>query len=36
MIKYMNSIPCESIVDIFGKVKKPEKPINTCTQQVEL
>ena len=36
MIKYMASVPHESIVDIVGKVLVPDKPINSCTQQVEL
>ena len=36
MIKYMTSVPHESIVDITGKVVVPEKPITSCTQQVEL
>lgn len=32
----MSDVPPESIVDLTGKVVKPEKPINSCTQQVEL
>ena len=36
MISYMSGIPNESIVDITGKVVKPNKPIQSCTQQVEL
>lgn len=32
----MGSVPCESIVDLTGRVKKPEKPIESCTQQVEV
>lgn len=36
MITYMSDVPCESIVDIVGKVAKPGKPIQSCTQQVEL
>jgi aspartyl-tRNA synthetase len=36
MIKYMASVPNESIVDIVGKVVKPEEAIDSCTQQVEL
>lgn len=36
MIKYMQAVPPESIVDITGKVVKPEKPIESCSQQVEL
>lgn len=30
----MGNIPPESIVDLTGKVAKPEKPIESCTQQV--
>jgi hypothetical protein len=36
MIKYMAGVPNESIVDITGTVKVPEKPIESCSQQVEL
>lgn len=36
MIAYMSGVPCESIVDIVGKVVNPGKPITSCTQQVEL
>lgn len=36
MIKFMGSIPPESVVDITGKVVKPEKPIESCSQKVEL
>lgn len=36
MIKYMTAVPCESIVDIVGRVVKPEKPILSCSQKVEL
>ncbi len=32
----MGGVSSESIVDIVGRVKKPEKPIDSCTQQVEL
>ena len=32
----MGGVPSESIVDIIGKVVKPEKPIDSCSQQVEL
>lgn len=34
MIKYMSSVPNESIVDIVGTVVIPQKPIESCTQQV--
>ena len=36
MIKYMASVPNESVVDVVGKVSVPDKPIQSCTQQVEL
>jgi aspartyl-tRNA synthetase len=36
MIKYMSSVPVESIVDVLGKVVKPQNPIESCSQQVEL
>ena len=36
MLKYMGNIPPESIVDLTGKVVKPQKPIESCSQQVEL
>ena len=32
----MGAVPPESIVDLTGKVVKPGKPIESCTQQVEL
>ena len=32
----MSDVPNESIVDITGKVSNPGKPIQSCTQQVEL
>ena len=36
MITYMSDVPNESIVDLTGKVSNPGKPIQSCTQQVEL
>lgn len=36
MITYMAAIPNESVVDVVGKVVKPQKAIQSCTQQVEL
>jgi hypothetical protein len=36
MIKYISATPCESIVDIVGKVVVPKDPILRCTQKVEL
>lgn len=32
----MGNVPPESIVDLYGKVVKPEKPIESCSQQVEI
>ena len=32
----MSDVPNESIVDLTGKVSNPGKPIQSCTQQVEL
>lgn len=36
MIKYMGAVPPESIVDLTGKVVIPQKPIESCSQQVEI
>jgi aspartyl-tRNA synthetase len=36
MLKYMSGVPNESIIDLAGIVVKPEKAIESCTQQVEL
>lgn len=36
MIKWVGSLPKESIVDIYGDVKKPEQEIQSCSQKVEL
>jgi len=36
MIKYMAGVSNESVVDLVGNVKIPEKPIEGCSQQVEL
>lgn len=36
MIKYMGGVSNESVVDLMGIVKIPEKPIEGCSQQVEL
>ena len=33
MINFVNAIHLESIVDIVGKVKKAEKPVESCTQK---
>ena len=30
----MAAVPIESIVDLVGKVCVPDKPIDSCTQQV--
>lgn len=32
----MGAVPSESIVDILGKVVKPQNAIESCSQQVEL
>merc|ERR1711976_723523 len=31
MIKFMGKVSNESVVDIYAKVKKLEKPVNSCT-----
>ena len=36
MIKYMAGVSNESVVDLVGKVQVPQKPIESCSQQVEL
>ena len=36
MIKWIEGIPKESVVDIYAMVAKPEKEILSCTQKVEL
>ena len=36
MLKYLTSVPNESVIDLTGVVVKPEKAIESCTQQVEL
>ena len=36
MIKYMQAVPPESIADITGKVAKPKKAMESCSQQLEL
>jgi aspartyl-tRNA synthetase len=36
MIKYLGNVAVESIVDVLGKVVKPQNPIESCSQQVEL
>lgn len=36
MLKYMSGVPNESVVDLAGIVVRPEKAIESCTQQVEL
>lgn len=32
----MANVPNESVVDLAGKVQIPQKPIESCSQQVEL
>jgi aspartyl-tRNA synthetase len=36
MVTYASKIPRESVVDVSGNVVDPGKPIESCTQQVEL
>jgi len=36
MIQYARHIPRESIVDVIGIVSKPENPIESCSQKVEI
>ena len=36
MIKWIEGIPKESVVDIYAIVAKPEKEILSCTQKVDL
>ena len=36
MADYAKNIPRESIVEIKGTVKQPEKPIEGCSQKIEL
>lgn len=36
MIDYARRIPKESIIDIKAKVTVPEKPVQGCSQKVEL
>lgn len=36
MIKFMAKIPNESIVDVTGVIVKPEKPVESCSQKVEI
>ena len=32
----MAGVPNESVVDLVGKVQIPQKPIESCTQQIEI
>jgi len=36
MIKWVGGIPKESIVDVYAEVTKPEQPVQSCSQKVEL
>lgn len=36
MVKWVGKIPCESIVDIYGKIAKPEVEVKSTTAKVEL
>ena len=31
MMKFISDIPKESIVELYGKIVKPEKAIESCT-----
>lgn len=36
MIKFIQGIPNESIVDVTGKALQPEVPVESCSQKLEL
>ena len=36
MVTFASKIPKESIIEIVASVAVPDKPIESCTQQVEL
>jgi len=36
MIKWVAALAKESIIDVYGEVKKPEQEIQSCSQKVEL
>lgn len=36
MVKWVGKIPCESIIDIYGTVAKPETEIKSTSAKVEL
>lgn len=36
MVKWVGKIPCESIVDIYGTISKPEAEIKSTSCKVEL
>merc|ERR1711935_278915 len=37
LVKYINKIPRESLIDVYGKVTKPDEEIKSCSQsQVEI
>lgn len=36
MLKYISALPNESIVEVSAAVTKPEVPIESCSQKVEL
>lgn len=36
MVSFASKIPKESIIDVKATVNVPEKPVNTCSQKVEL
>lgn len=34
MVKFGGKLPCESVIDIFGELKKVEKPIESVSQSL--
>jgi len=36
MVSYASKVPRESIIEVKAKVIIPEKPVETCSQKVEL
>jgi hypothetical protein len=36
MVNFAGKVPKESIIEIKAKVIVPEKPVETCSQKVEL
>lgn len=36
MVKWVGKIPCESIVDVYGIIAKPENEIKSTSSKLEL